>query len=107
MKKMITALAFVATGFGSAASAGAVEDATARDVCNSNPVLAAEYLVTGELKVICPAGYLTGTAAAGGGLTGTGLTTGAVAGGLAALTVLVVVIGDDGTTTTTTTNTGG
>jgi len=108
MKKMITALAFVATGFGSAASAGALEDATARDVCNSHPVLSAQYLVTGELKVICPAGSLAGTAAAGagGGLTGTGLTAGAAAGGLAALTVLVVVIGDDGTTTTTTTTTG-
>lgn len=105
MKKMIAALAFAATGFASTASAGAYEDAIARDVCLGNSVISAEYLTTGELKVICPAGTLTGTAA--NGLGGTGLSAGAAAGGAAALVVLLVVIGDDDTTTTTTTTTTG
>lgn len=104
MNKMIAALAFAATGFASMASAAALEDAVARDVCLGNNVISATYLDTGELKVICPAGTLAGTAGASG-LTGTGLTAGAVAGGAAALVVLVVIVGDDGTTTTTTTTT--
>jgi len=104
MNKMIAALAFAATGFASTVSAAALDDAIARDVCLGNDVISATYLDTGELKVICPAGTLSGTA---GELGGTGLSGGAAAGAAAALVVLVVIIGDDGTTTTTTTTTTG
>lgn len=103
MKKMIIALAASAMTIPAIASAGAIEDARAANICD---VTDAEYLEDGRLKVVCVPGTVTaayaGSVATPTALGGAGLSTSAIA-AVAGVALLVAVVAnnDDSTTTTT------
>lgn len=113
---MIAVLAASTMSLASAAYAqSAMEVAKARDICNGAPIVSAEYLADGRLKVVCPCNSVTeqSVAAVGGqllqdnGLCAPGLTSGGAAAAAGAAVLLLVLAGDDDTsTTTTTTGTG-
>lgn len=113
MKKMFSVLAASVFGFASIASAQtALDAAKQRDICNGAPVVSAEFLANGNLKVVCPCNSVTAEGVAAKGATlitdnnfcgvGLGPAPGAALLGMA---LLVAVAGSDDTSTTTTTTT--
>jgi hypothetical protein len=122
MKKMIAALAVSMMGLSSTAYAEtALEWADRIDACDGAPILAAEILDDGRLKVLCPFGAVPGAAPVGpagvagvggaGGAAalgaGAGLGTSATVALVAAGIVLVIAAGDDDAVSTTTTTATG
>ena len=106
MNKMFAALAITAAGFATSATADALSDAVARNACNDFKVLGAEYLATGQLKVLCPRGAVPGaTPVASSALEGTGLAGGGTVGAVVGVVVLAALVGDSDNSTTTTTTT--
>lgn len=110
---MIAVLAASTMSLASAAYAqSAMEVAKARNICNGAPIVSAEYLADGRLKVVCPCNSVTdqSVAAVGGqlqdnGLCAPGLSSGGAAAAAGAAVLLLVLAGDDDTSTTTTTTT--
>lgn len=110
MKKVIAALATCAMAIPAIASADALDDARAANICD---VTAAEYLDDGRLKVTCVPGtvnpaYANAIAQPTAGLSGGTLSNGAIAGIAAGVIIIAIAAGDDDdASTTTTTTTGG
>ena len=83
----------------------ALKEAQTRLVCGTGVPVAAQYLPGGLLQVTCRQTLATNSLPTE--LQGTGLTSSATAGVIAAITVLAITIGDEETGTTTTTTEGG